>query len=241
MANFTGPIQLTGSQTFDFGTTQLYALGTEGIAKGGRHYRYALAGGTTLVSGNALQASAVVANHQATTAAAAAIGDTSITMTLGATAATANQYAEGFAIVYVTPGNGYAYRIISNPAANASASLTVALDKSDPVQVALTTSSKISLVANPYAGVIQTPVTTLTGSVVGGASAPITNAYYGWIQTRGVFAGLIDGTPAVGQGLSCPGAVAGGFAINSSTYGIVATALVVGVDTKNQQILLDLP
>jgi hypothetical protein len=244
MPNFVSPLIVAPHdlQSFVNPATdpQPVSLGTQAIDEAGNRYRYARAG-ALLTVGNALQASVPVPNHQATTAAAAAVGDTTLTMTLGATLATANQYAEGFAIVYVTPGNGYKYRIKSHPAAAQSASLTVTLYSDNPVVVALTTASKISLVANPYADVIQTPVTTLTGAVVGGACAPIPSGYCGWIQTGGVFAGLIDGTPAVGQSLSCPAAVAGGFAINSGTLAIVATAMIVGVDTKNQQILLNLP
>lgn len=216
--------------------TPAHAPGTRVTSNDGRVYRYAKAGAVDLVAGNAIQAPAPVANHLNTTAVAAAVGDLALTSALGATAATAGQYSGGWAVISTGPGNGYAYRIAGHAAVLSSGNITVALE--DPVQVALTTSSRIDFYANDYVGVIQTPVTTLTGAVVGGAVYPVTAAQWGWIQTRGTFAGLIDGTPAVGQALSCPGAVAGGFAINSGTLPIVAMARVVGVDTKNKAIHL---
>ncbi len=246
MPNFVSPLIVAPHdlQTFVNPATdpQPVSLGTQAQDEAGNRYRYARAGGVTLVVGNALQASAPIADHQALTCVAGSLGDTFISCTTGSTGVTANQYAEGFAIIYVTPDNGYKYRIKSHPAASTTANLILTLYPDNPiVGAALTTASKVTLVANPYADVIQTPVTTLTGAVVGGACAPIPTTYCGWIQVGGVFAGLIDGTPAVGQSLSCPAAAAGAFAINSSTLAIVATAMVLGVSTKNQQILLNLP
>src|SRR5206468_4270040 len=119
--------------------------------KDGRSFRYVLNGAVALVAGNVIQAPAQVPNHLALTPVAASIGDTSITVALGATAATANQYAGGYAIISTTPGNGYAYRIQSHPAAALSTSVILKLDEA--VQVALTTSSRVDLQANAYSGV----------------------------------------------------------------------------------------
>ncbi len=250
MPDFVGQTQSypSGGTVFNIDPTNTSAdqvrnlpLGTRGYSRDGRTFRWALAGGVTLVAGNALQAPAPIANHQqCAVQAAAAIGDLVIAVTLGATLATANQYAGGFITITTTPGNGYSYRIKSHPAAALSSTLALTLENDDPVQVALTTSSVASLTPHPLAGVIQTPVTTLTGAVVGGANFPLANGKYGWIQTRGFFPGLIIGTPAVGQSLSCPGAAAGGFAINSGTLDVVASAMVVGVDTTNCPIMLKL-
>ena len=64
-------------------------------------------------------------------------GDTSITVTLGATAATKDQYADGY--IYTNDntttsdrGEGQIYRIASNPAADGSATLAVTLAANDP-------------------------------------------------------------------------------------------------------------
>jgi len=236
--NFTSPIQITAGQSNAIDTVQQYMLGTKAVTRDGREFRYVQAGLAPLVPGNALQGPVVVPLHQANTAAVQVAGATSLTMTLGATAATANQYVNGSAVVSGSPGNGYVYAISGHPAANSGASLTVQLYPDDPVQVATSAASKISLIASPYAGVIQTPITTLTGVVVGGAVTPIPASGYGWIQTRGVFAGLIDGSPAAGMALSCPGAAAGAFAINSGTLPMVGFTLVAGVTGQNYPIFL---
>lgn len=237
MARLKGDPQGAGVDLFDWSTDQRHALGERFTTGDGRTFRYALAGAVALVPGNALQAPAQVANHlNLTVTAAAAVGATKVSVTLGATAAAQNAYKEGVLVVSTTPGNGYAYRIAGHAAIGSGGSGDIYLE--DPIQVALTTSSKVDLQANPYAGVIQTPVTTLTGAPVGGAVSAIAAASYGWIQTRGQFAGLIDGTPGVSFCLSCPAAVAGGFAINSGTLAIVGRTLVTGVDTKNKSIFL---
>ena len=143
------------------------------------------------------------------TPSAASIGATTITVTLGATAAVADEYTDGFAFIDTTPGLGYAYQITSHPAANASATLVVTLKRSDAVVVALTTSSRVTLGPNPYRGVIQAPVTTLTNVVVGVAVYVISDTEFGWIQTGGPAPVLITGTPAVSVPVASPSGTAG--------------------------------
>ncbi len=248
MSDLIGPLQsfphqtnTIVSSTLSADTLKILPLGTMAQTRDGRKFRFASAGAADLVVGNALQSAVPIANHQAMAVqAAAAIGDTTIAVTLGATLATANQYAQGYITITATPGNGYTYRIKSHPAAAQSATLVLTLEADDPVQVALTTGSTASLTPNLYAGVIQTPVTTLTGVVVGGAVTAITATNYGWIQTFGVFNGLNVGTAAVGSAASCPTSVAGGFAINSGTLPVVGTYIQVGVDAVNKPIFLQL-
>lgn len=201
-----GDLQIAAHNLFQESTTQLHKLGERATTGDGRKFRYAKVGGTALVVGNLLQCPAEVTNHQDLTPAAAAIGATSITVTLGATAATANQYSEGWAVITVTPGLGYQYKIKSHPAADASASLVVTLE--DPIEVALTTSSRVDLVLNPYNGVIQCP-TTLTGAPVGVAVNNIAASSFGWIQTGGVASILADGANAVGANVVASNGTAG--------------------------------
>src|SRR5215213_6415091 len=129
----TGPSQ-SAAQAFRVeDTTQQHTLGTRMNDGLGNEYVYVKAGGTALVPGKLQQAPAEVTNHQNLTTAAAAIGATSITVTLGNTAATANQYAGGQAIITASTGLGYSYQIKSHPAADASATLVVTLE--DPIEV----------------------------------------------------------------------------------------------------------
>ncbi len=217
-----------------------HAFGERAVTADGRVFRYAKAGASDLVAGNMIQAPAQIANHLALTPVAAAIGATSITVALGATAATAGQYSGGWAFISTAPGNGYAYPISGHAAAALSTSVVIQLE--EPLKVALTTSSRVDLQMNPYNGVIQTPVTTLTGACVGNAPYIITAAEYGWIQTRGPAAALVAGTPGVGLAVVVPGTAAGAVVVDGAAAAtqVVGSMLTTGVDGKNNGVFLAL-
>lgn len=203
-------------------TVQEIALGSKFVDQAGNAYRYCKVGGTATVAGKLYQAPAEVTNHQDVVPAAAAIGATSVTVTLGATAATANQYAEGWLLVSVTPGEGYKYRIASHPAADASATLTLTLG--DPLQVALTTASNCDLVANPYNGVIVNP-TTASSAPVGVAVDVVAASSFGWLQTGGVACVLADGAITVGTNLAASNGTAGAVEPHTGVQALVGVAL----------------
>lgn len=240
--NLSGPILSTPLTAFDSSTTQAHQLGTKINDNFGREFRYVKVGASALVAGNCLQGPAQVTTHQTMTPSAAALGDRSVSATLGATnAVTADQYAGGWLVVDTTPGNGYAYVIQSHPAAAASAACVFTL--AEPLKVALTTSSRVSLAANPYNGVIQAP-TTLTGTPVGVAIYPAAASEYCWIQTKGVAPVLIAGTPAVGAAVGLPGSAAGAAVVDgAATSGLIpiGTMCHVGVDTLNKPVLINFP
>ena len=221
-AQLTSDPQGYGQPNLVSSATQYHALGERGVTSDGRVFRYCKAGAVSLVAGNFIQSPAQIANHQNLTATAAAIGAESVTVTLGATAATANQYAGGQAVVTITPGLGQVVNIQSHPAADASATLVLTLEET--LRVAWTTSTRVDLIPNPYNGVIQTPVTTLTGCVVGVATYIITNAEFGWIQRSGPCGALIAGTPGVGVAIVVPGTAAGAAVVD----GAAAATIVVG-------------
>lgn len=204
-------------------------LGEIASSGDGRWFKYVKAGGTALVPGTLVQAPAEITNHQNLAPTAnAAIGATSVTVTLGATAATANQYAGGWLVVTATPGQGYQYRIKSNPAADASATLTLTLE--DPLSVAITAAaSKIDLVLNPCSGVIINP-TTASSAPVGVAVYPITASYYGWVQVRGPACILSDGGSTVGTNVSASNGTAGAVEAAVTAQAAIGVAL-TGVAT----------
>lgn len=228
----------------NYSSDQKHPLGTIGFTLDGRKFRYCKAGAADLVVGNAIQSPAIVVNHLALTAAATAIGALQTVFTLGATLATANQYAEGFLGVSTTPDLGHMYRVSGHAAVASSGSMTLNLDPADPVQVAFTTSTRLGLIANKYNGVLQFPVTTATGTLVGIAVSPITAAYYGWIQTTGMGNPLIAGTPALGAMIMSPGTTAGASVIVTTTNLIVAQFVgrmaQIGVDGKCNWTDLDI-
>ena len=112
----------------------------------------------------------------------------------------------------------------------------------DPIQVALTTSSKVTLIKNPFNGVIQSPANTLTGSVVGAAVYPIAAGEWGWIQTGGTCGVLTGGTPAVGAAVVVPGDTAGEVVVDpaNAAVQIVGTMRIVGRDGKVCPVFLTL-
>mgnify|MGYP001574361312 CR=1 FL=1 len=236
MAQFIGLPVAIGQADFVSSSTAVHAIGTRAISKDGRKFVYVKAGAADLVAGNVLQSPAIVALHLANTPPAVAIGDTSFSYTPGATLGTVDQYADGFLQVDTTPGNGYTY-VIDGHAAFASAT-AFTLRLKDPIQVALTTSSRVGLIANQYNGVIQMPVTTATGALVGIATYVIVASQYGWIATSGTFSTLIAGTPALGAMVMAPGAVAGAAEVVVAVGTLIVAQIVghmaqVGVAGKN--------
>jgi len=211
-------------------STQAMTLGSKFVDQAGNTYRYCLVGGTALVPGKLYQAPAEITNHQNLTPAAAAIGATSVTVTLGNTATTANQYAEGYLVVTVTPGQGYKYRISSHPAASGSATCVITLE--DPILVALTTSSRVDLVLNPYSGVIVNP-TTASSCPVGAAIYPTAASTYGFIQTGGIAPLLVDDqTVVVGTNVAASNQAAGAIEPATGVQALVGIAVTGGATTE---------
>ena len=204
MSSLTGPTQTAGQGLYTSSATQYHTLGEQMVTPDGRKFRYAKAGAAALVRGNLLQSQAEDTDSQNLAVAAAAIGATSITTTTTLTA-TANEFSGGYMLVAITPGLGQMYRIKSNPAVT-TAVMTFTLE--DALTVALTTDSRIDLIANLYDGVIQNP-TTATGAVVGVAVHPIAIDEYGWIQTGGPACVLNDAGSTVGTNVSASNATAG--------------------------------
>lgn len=94
MATFFTSLPTTApAGPFSASTVAEVGLGSKFYDQNGNAYRYVKVGGTATVAGKVYQAPAEITNHQDLVPAAAAIGATEVTVTLGATAATANQYA----------------------------------------------------------------------------------------------------------------------------------------------------
>jgi len=234
MSTSIGPsVQIAAQDIFTSSATQQHVLGEKGFSSDGRTFRYVRAGAAALVPGNVLQSPAIVANHvNLTPTALPSVGATTITVTLGATAATANQYSGGYVVVEKgTLGVGQTLLISSHPAAGSGATLTLTL--ADPVVTTITGTVTVSLVKNNYDGVIQTPVTTLTGTPVGVAVLAIPATYYGWICTGGVTGVLADGVITVGTvGCAVPSAAAGAAKVMAATLFQIGTFCKTTIDTQ---------
>lgn len=221
------------------------ALGQQGQTDDGRTFRYGQAGLTALAPGKMNDGAVVVANHvNLVTAAAAAVGATQVTVTLAGTAATLNQYAGGMLWCNVTStGLGIGYLIQGNPAqATTTGNLVVTLV--DPIQTAITTSTKTSLFPALYSGAIVTPSAATAGGppigVFTGSSLPISG--YGWFQTGGPCPLLSDATVyTLGEEVSqAASGVAGSGSLKVATLPTYGVAMQLGVSGQYQLVNLSL-
>jgi hypothetical protein len=193
--------------------TQKYRLGTRYHRPDGRTFHYARAGSTALIQGDLLQSAVdcFVTNEQQDLAigTASAVGDnwgyaTTVTDTI-----TEDLLKDGWYVVSdgsVAQGGGGTYQIKSHPA---SAAGSVKFTFYDDLPVLISTSAKAGLIMNPYNKVVQYPITTATGFVLGTALTAVTANYYFWCQTWGMASILNTGGTAVGQQVLAGLAVAG--------------------------------
>ncbi|KKM14608.1 hypothetical protein LCGC14_1704410 [marine sediment metagenome] len=149
----------------------------------GRRYHFALAG-ELLVVAEILMGQDSTA-ESGLTPVAAAVGDTTLSVTLGA-ATVADYFKGGTAYVEVTPALGDSYKIGPHAAFSAAAAQLIPLAGDETIKTAITATSRITVVRNTYAGLISVAVdATQTGVIAGVAVSLIANAQWGWVQTRG--------------------------------------------------------
>lgn len=242
MAKIGGDPQSAPVDVFTTTSNPQAAVGSRYVSPDGRVYRYAQFDlVNNLVAGNLLQGVTPVLNHQNNAVqTAAAVGATTVAVTLGATAATAGFYTNGVLIVNAGAGHlGWTYGIQTNTAGVLSGTCTITL--TEPLQTALATSDKVCLVPNPYQGVVQNPTTT-TGTPVGAAITPGTSAFYGYIQTRGLCAVLSDSLVAAkGQAIAPSTTTAGAVTLGTSTnFFEIGNSIVAGVSAETRPVFLTL-
>lgn len=212
----------------------------------GREFVYSKNGSVALALARVIQAEVPEANHDELACIAAAVGVTSLTVTLGATAALENAYAEGFLVINESTTAariGQIYKIKDHKAADASAELI--LNLFDPLRTAITTNEEATLMKFPTKDVIIHPSPNTAG-IVGIPLIPVTALYYFWSQVRGVTSVLTDGTVVIGQHVRISDNVDGavepldrdGTAEDELAVGQV---LEVGADTEASIIGLNVP
>lgn len=187
--SLSGAIQIFGSTTREVGSSQLHAIGQLGITADGRRYRYTENGAVALVAGQLCIATDVTANHEDLAVNTAAVGDKTVTVTLGATAVVANDYAGGYLNVIDETGQGVNYLIDQCPAADASASIVIGLH--EPIVTAFADATTVTLYRNPYKEVIVSDGTQ-ADMPVGVPNFAIPANEFGWLQTGGICSILVD-------------------------------------------------
>lgn len=213
----------------------------------------ALGAGVT-VQGPAAQANAVglspatsgTTGYSATYPIAGTVGGTQIQIATGATAVLANRFQGGYLTVVEGTGLGQTLKISSNSAASTTSACVITLE--DAFTVATSTDSRFTLTINPYGshfgtdyttdGVIISPATTLTGTIVGVSFYPIpastaSVASFGFLVTKGPTAVLGSSTVALGIDVGLPSGTAGAvLAYAVATGPKLGTAMVATASAK---------
>lgn len=200
------------------------------ILADGRKFRYAQAGAGALVAGK-MSAAPVLDLDFCNKAcpAAAAIGDTTITVTHVATGtAYAADYFRGGYLVIID--QLVQYPIVSSSAVTTT-STTIDLELGQALMIDLTASHEFTLRASPWRYVVQNA--TINMIPAGIPQVAVTALYYCWLQTGGIAQCLIDGSPAVGSML-IPDAVTGALeqiGTGTSTYDADAPYCAIALGT----------
>lgn len=213
----TQRVSLTAQDARKVSTTKLHRLGSVVETADGRVYRYAKAGATPLAVGNLQVNPDLVANHtNRTIAAAVPVGSHEFTATLGATAATLDQYEDGYATINDAAGEGIQYSVVGNSAAASAGVITVKLADDEPVQVALTTASEVTLKQNNWANTVISAVNQAALPVGVPNTAVAAGSFY-WAQTGGECSVLADASVhARGLELTISAATAGAVGIKDA-------------------------
>ena len=210
------------------GTDKYHALGTILELPDGREFKYAKAGGVALAQGKTVASAAPIANHDMDLVTPVnAVGSQTFTCTLGSTASTEDQYADGYVYTNDGTGEGQIYRIDSHDAVDSAGDITLNLAENDKVVVATVATTLSGLHVNPYSGVVVSPAAVVTRTV-GVPATAIAASAYGWVQTKGLASVLIGGTTELGEPVRVHG--------NSGTAGAVIGLIRGGTNEDEQEV-----
>ena len=228
----------TEGEQFNSYTDQRWPLGTQMILQDGRRYRFARNGAGAATAGLLFQSEvpdgafdtlAVVAATSTYNTA----GTRSLRITLPASAVTKDLWKEGYAVTEAAAGagEGYAYKVVTNPASAGSEDITLTLETA--LKHTLNTSDTITMVKHPGADVIIHPAPR-TANLYGVAAGAIAAASFGWFAVGGAQPVLVVGTHVIGGGLIATGTVTGSpdGSVEASGVGITTTAATIAQITE---------
>lgn len=224
--SLSGYPTIFGIDPYSTDTIPSHQVGVKGVAADGRIYRYGKVGASDIATGKLCISPSVVSNHEDIAfASAGAIGDTVVSITLGATAVTANQYDGGYLLIVDDTGEGYTHLIEAHGTSSAG-SEAINITITPGLQVATTTSTTVTLVPNQLSGVVIAAGGTQTSIPVGVTPIAMSASTYGWLQTGGWSTVLQSGTntPTAGEpvtiGEATNGSVSGRDAVAEPLVGI---------------------
>lgn len=236
--NTPGDSVVIKGSIYDMKSTPLFTVGTKVAFSDGRVYRYAHLGADTdtglIVAADASESSAlsdtmvVVASASSVKTTDSLTGSNYVEVTQASV--TVNQFAGGYLRAIDGAGEGYAYRIRSNTVTGDPATGTVRYKLYDELQKALTASSTVAITGDAYAN-LEAATTTTDENIVGVtvANFDVSEAAYGWVQTRGVGTVLNDGTgglSTIGDMVTLSDSVAGAYQVADAwTEPVIGVAL----------------
>jgi len=237
----SGYSQIAPQSLYSSSAEKQATLGQRFMTADGREFAYCKAG-ELLVVGDFYQTAVHSSDYVSQAlAVAASIGDTSVTITLGSSAATKDQFKDGYLIVSAGTGIGQMFLIKGNAAADAAASCVFTLV--EPIRVALATAnSTITVIKNRFDSIVKWAVTQ-TGSSAGAAVYPVASGEYGWVQVGGTGCALSDNvaTAAETTGISPSTTTAGAITKAVTTQETIGgAAQVVTVSAEVGAIRLNL-
>lgn len=234
MTILTSIPNVTGVNLYGNDTVAQQPLGSYAETQDGRGFRYAKIGAVNSVPGKLYQNSVADATNQTPSGglsvAAASAGTYQITLTSSITIAQ-NAWSGGYVSVNITPGQGYLYQIGGNTAVTAATGCVITLN--DPIQVALTTSSKIDVIPPVFTGAVVYPASA-SGVAIGVPPVIQTAGNFGWLQTygpasvlTGVATNMAPGVPAAPSA-----ATAGALIVATAVLPTVAWCLQTPIATE---------
>lgn len=218
-------------------STQLFPLGSR-LFYGNTVYRYGKMGSGAVTAGKCVTHAASIAHHfDLTPTAGVAAGETAISVETAGTDITLNQYAGGYLYINDAAGEGQMLRIESNPAHDHSADPSIIITCYDDLATAITTSSRVTLIADPNSALIGQAATT-TGATMGVTVMNMTAAYYGWFAVSGPATVLTSGTLVVGNHAVPLGAAGAVGPAAGDVIQVIGVVMIVNVTTDYSLINL---
>ena len=213
---------------FTSGASQLFPLGSK-LLYGNTVYRYGQMGAGAVTAGKCVTHAASIAHHfDLTPTAGVAAGETAISVETAGTDITLNQYAGGYLYVNDAAGEGQMLRIRSNPAHDHSDDASIIITTYDDLATAITTSSRVTLIADPLSALIGQAATT-TGATMGVTVVDMAATHYGWFAVSGPATVLTSGTLVVGNHAVPLGAVGAVGPAAGDVIQVIGTVMIVNV------------
>lgn len=255
--SFTNPILLTGGSSaqsvYSVATTPLHPVGTRATLGDGREFQYVRSQHATAIGKGKLVTYDPVAAavDKLAVAAAAAIGDKSVSVTVASTSD--NQYAGAWLSIDDDAGEAELYRIVSH-ALNAT---TTVFNLDRGITVALTTNTTVTIVMDAAAVKISAavvaqaqPVEVAAGVTLVNVPAGDTTNQYFWVQKKGL-ANVLFGTAVGAVGQPCyHGEDAGSFQVvtmdhadttdRTEIYNLGVIVALLPVDTEYHTVRLNI-